>query len=152
MAYIARLLHNGMRKTYDLNRKTCIIKLPHVFNTLSDILASVYEEAAFASTEAMTGLISYCINESMVAQGVEQTNLSDQRGSRKSAPTVIERICFTFEGLLGNRYNAVWDMSFQILLVVFSKLGKSSSFLMVESIQSLANLQSLPDENLPFRK
>lgn len=152
MAYIARLLHNGMRKAYDLNRKTCIVKLPHVFNTLGDILASVHEEAAFASTEAMKGLISYCIDESIVTQGVEQIKLSAEGGTRKSAPTIIEKICCTFEGLLGNRYNAVWDMSFQVLSAAFSKLGKSSSFLMVESVRSLANLQSLPDENLPFRK
>ena len=55
-------------------------------------------------------------------QGVDQIKTSDG-GTRKSGPTIIEKICAIIEGFLGYRYNAVWDMSFQLLSTAFDQLG-----------------------------
>lgn len=89
---------------------------------LADILASEYEEAIFAATETLKGLIDTCIDESLIMQGVNQirnTNLDE----RKSGPTVIEKICSTIENLLDYRYSAVWDMALQVVSAIFDKLG-----------------------------
>ncbi|WOL06526.1 hypothetical protein Cni_G15260 [Canna indica] len=151
MASTARLLHFGTRKVYDLNRQICIVKLPIIFNALGDILASEHEEAIFAAMEALKGLICACIDESLIEQGVDQIKTRED-GVRKSGPTIIEKICATIEGLLGYHYNAVWDMSFQVLSTTFSQLGESSYYLMVGAIKSLADMQKLPDEDFSLRK
>ncbi|ONK66057.1 uncharacterized protein A4U43_C06F3720 [Asparagus officinalis] len=152
MASTARLLHIGMKKVHSLNREICIVKLPLIFNTLGDVLTSEHEEAIFAAAEAFKGLISSCVDEGLVKQGFDQITVNTGGGIRKSGPTIIERICSTMEGLLGYKYNAVWDMSFQVLSAAFYQLGNFSSSLMAGTVRSLANLESLPDEDLPFRK
>ncbi|XP_020270530.1 RRP12-like protein [Asparagus officinalis] len=157
MASTARLLHIGMKKVHSLNREICIVKLPLIFNSLGDVLTSEHEEAIFAAAEAFKGLISSCVDEGLVKQGFDQITLNAgggirKSGIRKSGPTIIERICSTMEGLLGYKYNAVWDMSFQVLSAAFYQLGNFSSSLMAGTVRSLANLESLPDEVLPFRK
>nr|XP_010932375.1 RRP12-like protein [Elaeis guineensis] len=151
MASTARLLHVGTKKVYQLNRKMCIVKLPITFNALGEILASEHEEAIFAATEALKGLIGSCVDESLVQQGVDQIKTSDG-GTRKSGPTIIEKICAIIEGFLGYRYNAVWDMSFQLLSTAFDQLGESSYYLMAGAVRSLADMQNLPDEDFPYRK
>ncbi|KAG1334382.1 RRP12-like protein [Cocos nucifera] len=151
MASTARLLNVGIKKVYQLNRQICIVKLPVTFNALGEILASEYEEAIFAATEALKGLIGYCLDESLVQQGVDQIKTSDG-GTRKSGPTIIEKICTIIEGFLGYRYNAVWDMSFQVLSTAFDQLGESSYYLMAGAVRSLADMQKLSDEDFPYRK
>ncbi|XP_010917404.1 uncharacterized protein [Elaeis guineensis] len=151
MASTARLLNVGIKKVYQLNRHICIVKLPITFNALGEILASEYEEAIFAATEALKGLIGYCLDESLVQQGVDQIKTSDG-GTRKSGPTIIEKICAIIEGFLGYRYNAVWDMSFQVLSTAFDQLGESSYYLMAGAVRSLADMQKLSDEDFPYRK
>lgn len=93
-----------------------------LFYHLSEILASEYEEAIFAATEALKSLIGYCLDESLVQRGVDQIKTGDG-GTRKSGPTIMQKICAIIEGLLGYRYNAVWDMSFQVLSTAFNQLG-----------------------------
>ncbi|KAF2304163.1 hypothetical protein GH714_028179 [Hevea brasiliensis] len=63
LTFTARLLDSGMRKVYSLNRQICVVKLPLIFSTLKDILASEHEEAIFAATEALKSLITNCIDE-----------------------------------------------------------------------------------------
>lgn len=92
-------------------------------STWTDILSSEHEEAIFVATEALKGLISSCIDERLVAQGVEQIKLNAEKGIRNSGPTIIEKICSTMESLLGYQYNSVWDMSFQVLSAAFYQLG-----------------------------
>ena len=93
---------------------------------MTDILACEHEEAIFAATEALRGLMSSCIDEGLVMKGVEQITVNAGGGIRKSGPTIIERICSTMESLLGYKYNAVWDMSFQVLSAAFYQLGAFS--------------------------
>lgn len=92
----------------------------HLF-VFVDILASEHEEAIHAAVEALTTLIESCIDDNLINQGVAQIKLRKQ--GVKSGPTAIEKICSTFEGLLGIQYSAVWDLSFQILSVAFDTIG-----------------------------
>lgn len=90
---------------------------------ITDILASEHEEAIFAATEGLKGLINYCVDESLVVEGVEQAKLKAGTGVGRAAPTVIEKLCATLDGFLGYRYNAVWDMCFQVISSAFDKIG-----------------------------
>ncbi|KAJ3696083.1 hypothetical protein LUZ60_001460 [Juncus effusus] len=150
LASIARLLNIGMKKAYEINKDISVVKLPLIFNSLGDILASEHEEAVFAAFEGFKGLIDSCIDESLIEQGVKQIKLRKQ--GVKSGPSIVEKICVTFEGLLGIRYSSVWDLSFQILSAAFHTLGESVSYLMSEVVKSLVEMESLPDEDFSFRK
>jgi ribosomal RNA-processing protein 12 len=83
-------------------------------------LASEHEEAIFAASDALKSMINYCIDESLIKQGVDQITLDDSRMSR---PTVIEKICATVESLLGYHYIAAWDRVFEVVSAMFHKLG-----------------------------
>uniref|UniRef100_A0A1D1YZ83 RRP12-like protein n=1 Tax=Anthurium amnicola TaxID=1678845 RepID=A0A1D1YZ83_9ARAE len=152
IASTARLLSGGIRKVYELNRQACIVKLPVIFSCLGDILARGHMEAAFTATDTLKGLICYCIDDSLINQGVDQINLTVVGRARRSGPTTIEKICAIIEGLLGYQYNEVWEMSFQILSAMFEKLGQSSSHLMAGAIRNLADMQKLSDDVLVCRK
>ncbi|CAA7401204.1 unnamed protein product [Spirodela intermedia] len=151
MASTARLLSVGTKKVYALNRQACVVKLAVIINALGDILARGHEEAVFAATESLRSLIRTCIDDSLIKQGVDQINLTESSGERRSGPTAIEKICVTLESLLGYQYNEVWDMSFQILSAMFEKLGKSSH-MMSGAIRNLAEMQKLSEEVLAHRK
>ncbi|KAK2452302.1 RRP12 protein [Trifolium repens] len=149
MTFTARLLDAGMKKVFSLDRQMCVIKLPSVFNDLKDILASEHEEAIFAASDALKSMINYCIDDSLIKQGVDQITLDDSRMSR---PTVIEKICATFESLLGYHYIAAWDRVFEVVSAMFHKLGSNSPYLMRGILKNLEDMQQLPDEDFPFRK
>ncbi|OMP11677.1 Armadillo-like helical [Corchorus capsularis] len=151
MTFNARLLSSGMMKVYSLNRQLCVIKLPVVFSALKDILGSEHEEAIFAATEAFKTLINGCIDEGLIKQGVDQI-INSNSDDRKSGPTIIEKVCATIESLLEYHYSAVWDMAFQVVSAMFDKLGYYSSYFMKGTLKNLANMQSLPDEDFPYRK
>lgn len=89
---------------------------------LADIVASEHEEAIFAATDALKSLISSCIDESLIREGVNGIRNSNLN-VRKSSPTVIEKLCATIESLLHYKYHAVWDMAFQVVSAMFDKLG-----------------------------
>ena len=76
-----------------------------------------------AAVTTLKSLIHSCIDETMIKQGVEQITASASSVIRKSGPTLIEKICATIESLLDYHYEAVWDMSFQIVSTMFEKLG-----------------------------
>ena len=80
--------------------------------------------------ESLKNLITACIDDTLIKQGVDQVNLIEASGERKSGPTTIEKICVTLESLLGYQYSEVWDMSFQILSCMFEKLGTCPSLLL----------------------
>jgi ribosomal RNA-processing protein 12 len=86
----------------------------------ADILASEHEEAILAATEALKSMINYCIDESLIKQGVDQITLDE---SRMSGPTIIEKICVTLESLLDYHYAASWDRVFEVVSSMFHKLG-----------------------------
>ncbi|CAL5397016.1 unnamed protein product [Camellia sinensis] len=152
MTFTARLLDIGMKKIYSLNRQICIVKLPLIFNALRDILASEHEEALFAATEAFKSVIHACIDVTLIKQGVDQIIASVNVDTRKSRPTIIEKICATIENLLDYRYSMVWDMSFQVVSTMFDKLGVYSPYLLKGTLENLADMQKLPDEDFPHRK
>ncbi|KAI8023198.1 RRP12-like protein [Camellia lanceoleosa] len=152
MTFTARLLDVGMKKIYSLNRQICIVKLPLIFNALRDILASEHEEALFAATEAFKSVIHACIDGTLIKQGVDQIIASVNVDTRKSRPTIIEKICATIENLLDYRYAMVWDMSFQVVSTMFDKLGVDSPYLLKGTLENLADMQKLPDEDFPYRK
>ncbi|ESW26550.1 hypothetical protein PHAVU_003G128600 [Phaseolus vulgaris] len=152
LTFTARLLDAGMNKVYSLNRQICVVKLPIVFNTLKDILASEHEEAIYAATDALKSLIISCIDESLIKQGVDQISFSESKESRKSAPTIIEKICATVECLLDYHYTAVWDRVFQVVSAMFQKLGNFSPYFMRGILKNMEDVQKLPDEDFPFRK
>ncbi|KAI3443520.1 hypothetical protein Pfo_000185 [Paulownia fortunei] len=152
MAFTARLLDSGMKKVYSLNRQICVVKLPVVFNALKDVFTSGHEEALVAAVATFKSLIHSCIDESLIKQGVDQITVSADAATRKSGPTVIEKVCATIESLLDYHYEAVWDMSFQIVSTMFDKLGKYSFYFLKETLKSLADMQKLPDGDFAFRK
>nr|GLL17907.1 RRP12-like protein [Ipomoea trifida] len=151
MTFTSRLLDVGMKRIYSLNRQICVVKLPVVFSALSDVLVSEHEEALVAAKEAFKNLINTCIDENLIKQGVDQV-MSSNEGTRKSAPTIIEKVCATIESLLDYQYAAVWDISFQIVSTMFDKLGQYSSYFLKGALKNLAEIQKLPDEDFPFRK
>ncbi|KAK6147593.1 hypothetical protein DH2020_018505 [Rehmannia glutinosa] len=118
----------------------------------SDILASGHEEALVAAVATFKSLIHSCIDESLIKQGVDQINMNANVATRKSGPTVIEKVCATIASLLDYHCEAVWDMSFQIVSTMFDKLGKYSSYFLKETLNSLADMQKLPDGDFAFRK
>ncbi|TYH60993.1 hypothetical protein ES332_D07G018700v1 [Gossypium tomentosum] len=151
LTFNARLLSSGMMKVQSLNRKLCVIKLPIVFSALKDILGSEHEEAIFSATEAFKTLIDGCIDEGLIKQGVDQI-IHAQSDDRKSGPTIIEKVCAIIESLLDYHYSVAWDMAFQVVSTMFDKLGYYSSYFMKGTIKNLADMQSLPDEDFPYRK
>ncbi|KAJ4827707.1 hypothetical protein Tsubulata_029798 [Turnera subulata] len=123
LTFTARLLDAGMRKVFGLNRQICVVKLPVVFSALKDILAMEYEEAIFAATTTSKSLINNCIDDGLIRQGADQIMASKNVDTRKSGPTVIEKVCATIDSLLDYHYSAVWDMVFQIVSTMFDRLG-----------------------------
>ncbi|KAG0499668.1 hypothetical protein HPP92_004359 [Vanilla planifolia] len=152
MASTARLLNVGTNRVFSLNRKICIVKLPIIFNSLGEILASEYEEAIYSATLALKNIISSCIDENLIKQGVEQMTLDTDGGIRKSGPTIIEKICAIIDGFLDFRYSALWDSTFQVISTAFDKLGGYSSQLMVGTVRNLADFQNLPNDEFSYRK
>ncbi|XP_021736219.1 RRP12-like protein [Chenopodium quinoa] len=151
MNFTARLLDVGMRKVYNLNRQICVDKLPLVLNALQDIFGSGFEEAKFAATESLKNLIQACVDEDLIKKGVDRAN-SNLDFNRKSAPSTIEKICATIGSLLDNRYRSEWDMAFQIVSLMFDKLGTFSSVLLRGSLESLASIEKDSEEDFPERK
>ncbi|KAF3792282.1 RRP12-like protein [Nymphaea thermarum] len=111
----SRVIHVVTKKVYSLNRDVCVVKLPTIFNALGEVLACKHAEAVFAAVDALKDLIETCVDEVLIKQGVGQLQMDMNGGTRKSAPTTIERICASLEGFIGYQYIAVWDLSFQIL-------------------------------------
>uniref|UniRef100_A0A803MF62 Ribosomal RNA-processing protein 12-like conserved domain-containing protein n=1 Tax=Chenopodium quinoa TaxID=63459 RepID=A0A803MF62_CHEQI len=152
MNFTARLLDVGMRKVYNLNRQICVDKLPLVLNALEDIFGSGFEEAKFAATESLKNLIQACVDEDLIMKGVDRANSNLDFNNRKSAPSTIEKICATIGSLLDNRYRSEWDMAFQIVSLMFDKLGTFSSVLLSGSLESLASIEKESEEDFPERK
>ncbi|XP_031500044.1 uncharacterized protein LOC116264144 isoform X2 [Nymphaea colorata] len=148
----SRVIHVVTKKVYSLNRDVCVVKLPTIFNALGEVLACKHAEAVFAAVDALKDLIETCVDEVLIKQGVGQLQMDMNGGTRKSAPTTIEKICASLEGFIGYQYIAVWDLSLQILSVMFDKLGESSLYLMEGIVKSLADIEKLPDEVLSNRK
>ncbi|KAG8072653.1 hypothetical protein GUJ93_ZPchr0006g45349 [Zizania palustris] len=150
IASIARLLNVVTRKIYNQNKNICVAKLPLVFTSLGDILASEFEEARFSTVEAFKCLIENCIDENMILHGI--TQIKSRHQGIRSDPTIIEKICATLEILLNVRYSYVWDKSFQVISMAFDRFGVSSSDLLPEALKNLADMQNLSDDDFSFRK
>ncbi|KAM0003297.1 putative armadillo-like helical protein [Helianthus debilis subsp. tardiflorus] len=117
---------------------------------LGDLLCSLATSPLSVATEALKSLIHTCVDGSLIKQGVDQIMAS---GSvRKSAPTIIEKLCATVESLLDYRFAAVWDMSFQVVAAMFDKLGEFSSCFLKGTLKSLEGIQKLPDDDFLYRK
>ncbi|CAI0387632.1 unnamed protein product [Linum tenue] len=148
----ARMLNFGMQKVYASNRQICVVKLPSVFSTLKDIMEMEHEEAIFAAKEALKSLIQNCIDDDLIKQGVDQIRMY----TRKSEPTVIEKLCATVESLLSYNFFAVWDVAFQVVSAMFDKLGSYSrdypSYFMNGTLKNLAEMEKLSDDDFPYRK
>ena len=90
---------------------------------VADVLACEHEEALHAATEALKSLIHACIDLNLIKQGVNQITTNADMETRRSRPTIIEKLCATIESLLDYRFSTVWDMSFQVISTLFNKLG-----------------------------
>ncbi|CAN6471177.1 unnamed protein product [Victoria cruziana] len=148
----ARVIHVVTKKVYSLDRDIIVVKLPTIFNALGEVLAGKHAEAVFAAADALKDLIEICVDEVLVKQGVGQIQMDMNGGTRKSAPTTVEKICASLQGLIGYQYAAVWDLSFQILSVMFDKLGESSFYLTEGIMKNLADIEKLSDAELSHRK
>ena len=107
-------------------------KLFFGMNVVADILASEHEEAIHSAVNTLKGLILACLDESLIKEGVEEIKkVNLNMDSRKSGPTVIEKVCATMESLVGYHYTAVLDLSFQVISSMFDKLGTLLLFLVL---------------------
>lgn len=86
-------------------------------------MLSEHEEAIRAAQDAMKNLICACIDEDSIRQGVDQIMTTANMEARRSAPTVIEKLCAIIESLLDYHYTDVLDLAFQVVSVMFDKLG-----------------------------
>ncbi|XP_045812752.1 uncharacterized protein LOC123906799 isoform X1 [Trifolium pratense] len=152
MTVTVRLLDTGINKVYSLNKQICVSELPTFFNALKDVLTSQHEEAICAATTALKNIINSCIDETLIKQGVDIITLEENKKSRTSGPTIIEKICATIESLLDHIYVGVWDRVFEVVSSMFHKLGSYSPYLMRGILKNLEYMQKLPDEDFPFRK
>ncbi|GAU27229.1 hypothetical protein TSUD_108200 [Trifolium subterraneum] len=152
MTFTVRLLDAGINKVYSLNKQICVSELPTFFNALKDVLTSQHEEAICAATTALKNIINSCIDETLIKQGVDIITLEENKKSRTSGPTIIEKICATIESLLDHIYVDVWDRVFEVVSSMFHKLGSYSPYLMRGILKNLEYMQKLPDEDFPFRK
>ncbi|KAL9242169.1 hypothetical protein vseg_016195 [Gypsophila vaccaria] len=152
LTFTARLLDAGIRKVYNVNRAICIDKLPLVLNSLQDVFGSGFEEPKLAATEAMKNLIQSCIDEDLITEGVNRIKTTSNLNNKKSTPSVIEKVCATIGSLIDNRYRDEWDMSFQVVSLMFDKLGESSYILMRGTLENLASIERESDEDFPERK
>ncbi|KAL6220912.1 hypothetical protein ACLB2K_008665 [Fragaria x ananassa] len=64
-------------------------------------------------------------------------------------PTLIEKLCATFQKLLS--YPTILCRAFELVSAMFEKLGEYSSYLMRDTVKTLADMQKLPD-NIFFYK
>ncbi|CAL5215365.1 unnamed protein product [Lathyrus oleraceus] len=149
LTFTVRLLDAGMKKVFSLNRQMCVIKLPSVFSDLKDIFASEHEEAIFAAADALKSMINYCIDDILIKQCVDQMTLDE---SRRSGPTIIERIIAIVESLLGYHYATAWDRVFEVVSAMFHKLGSNSPYFTRGILKNMEDIQKLTDEDFPFRK
>ncbi|MCL7022506.1 hypothetical protein MKW94_005403 [Papaver nudicaule] len=152
MTFTARLLDVGMKKVYPLDRQGCVVKLPDVFRALAEILACEHEEAIFAAAESLKSLISSCIDEVLINQGVNEIVLNSDAETRKSGKTIIERICVIIESLLGYKYNDVLDLSFLVVSAMFDRIGNHSSYLLRGTLRSLGDIQDRSEDEFADRK
>lgn len=152
MTFTARLLDAGMKRVYALNRQICVVKLPLVFNALSDVLASKHEESMVAAVGSFKSLINVCIDDGVIKQGVDQARKNNDAEPRQFVPTVIGKLCATIESLLSYHYATVYDMSFQVVSSMFDKLGVYSSYFLKGTLKSLADMEKLSDDDFTFRK
>lgn len=116
-----------------------------MLESLLDFLTSGHEEALVAAVATFKSLICSCIDENLIKKGVDQITASANSATRKSVPTVIEKVCATIASLLDYQYEAVWDMSFQIISTMFEKLGRCTWIVLLLShlINSLHNWRRL---------
>lgn len=112
-----------LTRLYDFNVYLSFFVLDCVNFVMSDFLTSGHEEALVAAVTTLKSLIHSCIDENLIKQGVDQITANANSATRKSGPTVIEKVCAAIESLLDYHYEAVWDMSFQIVSAMFEKLG-----------------------------
>ncbi|XP_074269300.1 uncharacterized protein LOC141592498 [Silene latifolia] len=152
LTFTARLLDVGMTKVHNLNREICVNKLPVILNSLQDAFGSGFEGAKLAATEAMKNLIQTCIDEDLIKEGVNRIKTTSDLNNKKSVPSVIEKLCATIGSLIDNRYRDEWDMAFQVVAVMFDKLGDSSCLLMKGTLENLANIEKESGENFAERK
>ncbi|GJY05984.1 hypothetical protein Tco_0371924 [Tanacetum coccineum] len=104
LTFDSRLLDVRMKKVFSLKCESCIAKLPLIFSALKGLFN-----------------IHTCIDTILIKEGVNQI----RGGVRKDRLAVIEKLCATVESLLDYSYAAFWDMSFQVVVALFDKLGVS---------------------------
>ncbi|KAI5064175.1 hypothetical protein GOP47_0020845 [Adiantum capillus-veneris] len=146
----ARILVKGMEKLYSLDSQSCALKLPLIFQSLAGMLAFEQEEAVYAAADSLKSLIQTCLDNSIIEQG--KVALQSRGNSLNLTPSSIERICVTASSLLGYQFSPAWDVCLQVVACLFEKLGDASFQLMASSVQALAELEGLSDENLPCRR
>eukprot|EP00250_Pteridium_aquilinum_P028638 c37528_g1_i1 orf=673-4578(-) len=146
----ARVLAKGMERLHVLDPRSCALKLPLVFQSLAGMLAFEQEEAVFAAADCLKSLIQNCIDNAIIEQG--KSALQSRGNSLNLVPTAVERICVTASSLLGYQFSTAWDVCLQVVASLFDKLGGASYILMADSVQALADLEGLSDENLTCRR
>ncbi|KAL6226791.1 hypothetical protein ACLB2K_000752 [Fragaria x ananassa] len=148
---VANLLIIGVPKIYSLNKQICITKLPIVFDALIVLLEQSEEVTdVLEAGNAFKCLIAY-VDDSLIKQGVDSTlkNANMDDGSQ-SQPTLIEKLCATFQKLLS--YPTELRLVFEIVSAMFEKLGEYSSYLMRDTVKTLADMQKLCDNKFFFKE
>lgn len=146
----ARVLMKGMERLHAVDPQSCALKLPSTFQSLAGMLAFEQEEAIYAAADCLKSLIQNCLDSAMIEQG--KAYLQSRVKSLKIGPSAIERVCVTASSLLGYQFSSAWDVCLQVISSLFNKLGESSFTLMPDTVQALADLEGLSDENMTCRR
>lgn len=146
-ATTSRFLNSGVVNVYSSNREICVSQLPLVFDALKVLMGKPIEEDdgnieedIDAAAHTFKCLIHACIDQDLI----------------KQKPTIIEKLCATIQSLLGyHRTNAPalsMDLAFEVVPAMLDKLGEYASYFMRSTLETLAHMHKLPDEEFPFRK
>ncbi|GKB03787.1 hypothetical protein Tco_0831930 [Tanacetum coccineum] len=106
LTFTSRLLDVRMKKVFSLKYESCIANFPLIFSALKGLFH-----------------IHTCIDTILIKEGVDPIC----GGVKKDRSAVIEKLYTTVESLLDYSYSAVWDMSFQVVVALFDKLGVSTN-------------------------
>ncbi|XP_062009125.1 uncharacterized protein LOC133725742 [Rosa rugosa] len=158
------LLNTGVAKVYSSNRGICVSKLPLVFHALKILMGKPVqeddgniEEDIDAAANAFKCVIHACVDQGLIKQGVDQIGaIANKYEPQPQESTIIEKLCATIHSLLGyHQTNAPalsMDLAFEVVSTMFDKLGAYASYFMRGTLERLADMHKLPDEEFPFRK
>eukprot|EP00898_Chlorokybus_atmophyticus_P003439 jgi/Chlat1/4096/Chrsp26S04132 len=141
----ARLAQHGFSRLQLLDPTLCMERMPRAFHSLIGNLLLDSQEAAHATAECLREL-AQCID----SDAVRSSGFPGDKTSKK--PTPLHSIGACLESALGYQYAAAWDLVLPIIARLFLQVGSAGQSALSGVLVAMAELQELPDEDMPMRK